>query len=176
MTTNQLDLWEISPADPNDSIPLYGNVAHISDWTNWQLGDEFFPVRLFVDHKSDSLDEVMSFLAESEDFIWSDDLVPWLTQKGAQILLSSGLTGFRLQKILITAVGNTSLEGAPTAKSPALFRVDVCNEFSPTSQSTPPTDFFMALVGGKRLGITQRAKTYLEQVGWQNFYAELLLW
>jgi hypothetical protein len=169
-----LPLWHLAPADPGEQNPIYGNVADVSDWENWQLGDEFFPVRLFINNPYSEWRGAMPFLEAWPDFIWSDDEVPWVTQKGADLLALGNLTGYELQRIMIAGVGNDSLEGEPVVTSPALYRVVVVGEYAPLQQSAPSSDFFMALSSGRRLGLTERARAYLAIAGFKNFYLEPL--
>jgi len=166
--------WRIAPADPDDSFSIYGNVADITDWPNWELVKELFPVRLFIGKTDDPWDDAMLRLAEWQDFIWSDDEVPWVTQKGADLLLSSQLTGFQLRKILITGIGNISLEDVSPSELPSLYRLSVPSEVVISPGMWPRTDFFIAMDRGRRLAITEKALNWLDQVGWKNFQVQPL--
>lgn len=169
-STASFPLWELAPAHPDSGIPIYGNVADISDWDNWQWGDEFFPVRLFINTPYQEWRQAMPFLAAWPDFIWSDDEVPWVTQKGADLLALGNLTGYELQRIMIAEIGNESLESEPVVISPALYRVTAVDMYDPSEQSVPAADLFVALIRGRRLGITERTRAYLTTAGFTNFY------
>lgn len=167
-------LWELTHAESHDAL-IYGNVADMSDQPDWEQWSQLFPACIFVGHSDTSWHRALAELEEWQDFIWSDDEFPWVTNSAADLLKDSGFTGLIYQPISIVEIGNTPIREV-TITEPLLYRLEMAEEYIKEIGEEPRTDFFLASGDGKRPAVKGTVIEWLKQAGWRNYAAYPLLW
>ena len=119
-------IWEIESSWPSSSPYPYGNASSTSDWEDYLDWEDYCPISLFIRNSGESWQAGGARLEAWYDFIWADDGgPPWVTEKGAQLLSQSGLTGFVLRPALVTDLEGYDVDELGGISLPPLFRVDV---------------------------------------------------
>lgn len=164
-----MNFWTIHPSEPG-AIPVpYGYVTDIWDWPDWELGEVMVPGCLMVGapHQK-SWREAVEVLTTWNDFVWSDDDFPWITPSGVDELLTSRLTGFRLERMFVAEVLNTVLVDVPRQQLPILFRM-IVPELPADHSIVKAPDFFRSERTGRYLTISEKALNWLRSNSWTNY-------